>query len=281
MKEDKYKLQENIESSTGLTEEPVYNQIFKDVLVLRDEATNVAPSSYLLLAVKIENIREVNRSGKNMDEIALMHAVSHTLFKILAPLDIYYIDDENFLFIMNNTNKKKINTSMDLAKKTLHKLFKQEVSIMWQIMKTAENLETLKPALSGIKMDFFRARQGSNSYIRKRSKKPSFRSMFKNFAIAYLVFFNIFLVAGIFMYMIGQNIYFIPSGQGFVEIDSDMNAWFLNTLNMPASSFVFLVFIGLTFAALFGLFGMLLGWIMNVENRVSDKNRTRLIPKKT
>jgi hypothetical protein len=281
MKEDKYILEENIESSTGLTEELVYSQILKDVLVLRDEVTNVASRTHVLLAVVIENIREINRSSNNMDEIALMHAVSHTLFKILAPLDIYYIDDENFLFILDNTNKKKIDTSMKLAKKMLHKLFKQEVSIIWQVMKTAKDLDTLKPFLSGIKMDFFRARQGSNSCIRKRSKKLSFRSMFKNFSIAYLVFFNIFLIAGIFMYVTGQNLYFIPSSQGFTAMGSGMDAWFLNTLHMSAASFVFLVFIGMTFSALFGLFGMLLGWIMNVESRVSETSNKELVLNKT
>jgi hypothetical protein len=51
-------------------------------------------------------------ASKKMDEISLMHVISNTLFKILAPIDIYYIDDENFLFILNNTNKKKISCQM-------------------------------------------------------------------------------------------------------------------------------------------------------------------------
>ncbi len=280
MKESKYLLKEKADKSFEDINDPAYSQIFKEVLILKNDIIQVDAKSYFLLRIEIANIREINRSHKKMDEISLMHAVSHTLFKILTPVDIYYIDDENFLFLLNNTHKKKIISQLSSIKKVLSKLFKQPISVEWEILKAAPDADSLKPFLSGFKMDFFRVRQARDLCIKKNPRRLTFRSMFKNFAIAYLIFFNVFLVAGIFTYLAGRGLSFIPPDQMPGAMISEMNSGFLTTLNVSLAPFAFLVFIGMTFSVLFGFFGMLLGWIMNVERRVLEKSRIKMIPKK-
>jgi hypothetical protein len=70
-------------------------------------------------------------------------------------------------------------------------------------------------------------------------------------------------------YLAEQKFSFMPAGLKFGEIIAGLHLGFLNYFNSQFATIIFFIIIGLSFSVVFGLIGMLIGWIMNISLRIS------------
>ena len=82
-------------------------------------------------------------------------------------------------------------------------------------------------------------------------------------------FFAIILILGIIIYFTEQKFSFIPEQLKFGVILSSLNLGFLNNFNSDIVTLIFFALFGLAFSVIFGLFGVFVGWVINIGLRLS------------
>ncbi len=281
-----FKEHENItgnESSEMKEDNSIYNEIFKEMLYLENSRNIKYRIKYCLVKLSIKNIEDIMSVVNFSDKKKILMKFSDILFYKLRKTKLFRLAKPgNYLILFFDANIENLNLAFNEVEKLANKEFGDKFKLQWNIIKTTEKEEEIKPLLNeselitkvidksqlkkypGISIDLH---PSSSDVVVVRS--VGIKSMFKYFIISYLIFFSIITIIGVIAYLAEQKFSFIPAGLKFGEIIAGLHLGFLNYFNSQFATIIFFIIIGLAFSVVFGLIGMLIGWIMNISLRIS------------
>jgi hypothetical protein len=281
-----FKEHENItgnESSEMKEDNSIYNEIFKEMLYLENSRNIKYRIKYCLVKLSIKNIEDIMSVVNFSDKKKILIKFSDILFYKLRKSKLFRLAKPgNYLILFFDANIENFNLVFNEVEKLANKEFGDKFKLQWDIIKTTEKEDELKPLLNeselitkvidknqlkkypGISID----RHPSDSDV-VVVRSVGIKSMFKYFIISYLIFFSIIIVIGVIIYFAEQKFSFIPAGLKFNEILAGLHLGFLNYFNSQFATIIFFIIASLAFSVVFGLIGMLIGWIMNISLRVS------------
>ncbi|MCL4418054.1 MAG: hypothetical protein M1365_15440 [Actinobacteria bacterium] len=259
---------QNLSDSTS---DKVYSDIFKEMLYLENLRGLRDKTKYCLIRLWIENIDAlVSLLGfDNKDDF--LSEFSSVLTKNLRSTDIYLKTEEsNFLMLFLGTTIGNIEVALKRIESIMLKKFNAKVDLEWRVVKASNREEDIAPFINRSDLE---NKTISNSTVKGHERvivrRFGLKSMFKNFLLSYLIFFGIILIIGIIIYFTEQRFSFIPEQLKFSVILSSLNLGFLNNFNSDIVTLVFFALIGLAFSLIFGLFGVFIGWVVNIGLRLT------------
>ncbi|MCL5070662.1 MAG: hypothetical protein M1308_07175 [Actinobacteria bacterium] len=250
----------------------VYSDIFKEMLYLENlSSLRDKTNKYCLIRLWIENIDAlVSLLGfENKDDF--LSEFSSILTKNLRSTDIYLKTEEsNFLMLFLGTTIGDIELALKRIESVMLKKFNAKVDLEWRVIKASNREEDIAPFINRSDLE---NKTISNSTTKGHERvivrRFGLKSMFKNFILSYLIFFGITLIIGIIIYFTEQRFSFIPEQLKFGVILSSLNLGFLNNFNSDIVTLIFFALAGLAFSVIFGLFGVFIGWVVNIGLRLS------------
>jgi GGDEF domain-containing protein len=243
-----------------------YSDIFKEMLYLENLRGLQDKTKYCLIKLWIENIDAlVGLLGfDNKDDF--LSEFSSILTKNLRSTDVYLKTEEsNFLMLFLGTTIDNIELALKRIESILLKKFNAKVELEWRVIKASNKEEDVTPFINKNDLE---NKTESNSTVKGHERvilrRFGLKSMFKNFLLSYLIFFGIILILGIIIYFTEQKFSFIPEQLKFGVILSSLNLGFLNKFNSDIITLIFFALFGLAFSVIFGLFIVLITWIINI-----------------
>jgi len=150
------------------------------------------------------------------------------------------------------------------------KKFNAKFELEWRVIKASNKEEDITPFINKSDLE---NKTLSNSTAKEHEKvilrRFGLKSMFKNFILSYLIFFGIILIIGIIIYFTEQRFSFIPEQLKFGVILSSLNLGFLNNFKSDIVTLIFFALFGLAFSVVFGIFGVFIGWVINIGLRLT------------
>jgi len=244
----------------------VYSDIFKEMLYLENLRSLENKTKYCLIRLWIKNLdATVSILGFDKKDDFLTE-FSSILTKNLRSTDVYLKTEEsNFLVLFLETTIDSIEIALKRIESILLKKFNAKVELEWRVIKASNRERDIAPFINKIDLE---NKTRSNSTVKGHERvmlrKFGLKSMFKNFFLSYLIFFGIILIIGIIIYFTEQRFSFIPEELKFGVILGSMNLGFLNNFNEGMATLIFFTLAGLAFSVIFGIFGIIIGWVINI-----------------
>jgi len=248
-----------------------YSDIFKEMLYLENLRSLKDKTKYCLIRLWIKNLDAVISllGFDNKDDF--LSEFSSILTKNLRNTDVYLKTEEsNFLMLFLGTTIDNIELTLKRIETIILKKFNAKVELEWRIIKASNKEEDITPFIN--KSDLENKTKSIPTVKRPEGvilRRLGLKSMFKNFILSYLIFFGIILIIGIIIYITEQRFSFIPEELKFGVTLSSLSLGFLNNFNSGTATLIFFVLTGLVFSVIFGLFGVFIGWVINIGLHLS------------
>jgi len=243
-----------------------YSDIFKEMLYLENLRGLQDKTKYCLIRLWIKNLDAVISllGFDNKDDF--LSEFSSILTKNFRSTDVYLKTEEsNFLMLFRGTTIDNIELALKRIEIILLKKFNAKVELEWRVMKASNKEEDITPFINKSDLE---NKTSSNSFVKGQDRvilrRIGLKSMLKNFILSYLIFFGIILIFGIIIYVSEQIFSFIPEQLKFGVILSSLNLGFLNNFSSGIATLIFFALTGLAFSVIFGLFIVLITWIINI-----------------
>jgi GGDEF domain-containing protein len=248
-----------------------YSDIFKEILYLENLRGLQNKTKYCLLRLWIKNLDAVISFLGFDNKVDFLSEFSSILTKNLRGTDVYLKTEEsNFLILFLGTTIDNIKLALKRIETIILEKFNTKVELEWRVMKASNKEEDITPFINKNDLE---NKTRSNSTAKGQEKvilrRIGLKSMLKNFILSYLIFFGIILIVGIIIYVSEQIFSFIPEQLKFGVILSSLNLGFINNFNSGIATLMFFVLAGLVFSVIFGLFGVFIGWVINIGLRLS------------
>jgi len=248
-----------------------YSDIFKEMLYLENLRGLKDKTKYCLMRLWIKNLDAlISLLGfDNKDDF--LSVFSSILTKNLRSTDVYLKTEEsNFLILFLGTTIDNIELALKRIESIILKKFNAKVEMEWRVVKASNKEEDITPFINKSDLENkTRSNSTAKGHERVILRRFGLASMFKNFLLSYLIFFGIILIIGIIIYFTEQRFSFIPEELKFGVILSTLNLGFLNNFNSDIITLMFFALFGLAFSVIFGLFGVFIGWVINIGLRLS------------
>ena len=248
-----------------------YSDIFKEMLNLENSRGSQDKTKYCLIRLWIKNLDAlISLLGfGNKDDF--LSEFSSILTKNLRSTDVYLKTEEsNFLILFLGTTINNIELALKRIESITLKKFNAKVELEWCVMKASNKEEDITPFINKSDLENkTKSNSTAKGHDRVILRRIGLKSMLKNFILSYLIFFGIILIVGIIIYVSEQIFSFIPEQLKFGVILSSMNLGFLNNFNSSIATLMFFVLAGLVFSVIFGLFGVFIGWVINIGLHLS------------
>ena len=248
-----------------------YSDIFEEMLYLENLKGLQDKTKYCLIKLWIKNLDAlISLLGFNNKDDFLSE-FSSILTKNLRSTDVYLKTEEsNFLILFLGTTIDIIELAIKRIESILLKKFNAKVELEWRVIKASNKEEDVTPFINKNDLE---NKTESNSTVKGHERvilrRFGLKSMFKNFLLSYLIFFGIILILGTIIYFTEQKFSFIPEQLKFGVILSSLNLGFLNNFNSGIVTLMFFALFGLAFSVIFGLFGVFVGWVINIGLHLS------------
>ena len=243
-----------------------YSDIFKEMLYLENSRGSQDKTKYCLIRLWIKNLGAlISLLGfGNKDDF--LSEFSSILTKNLRSTDVYLKTEEsNFLILFLGTTIDNIELALKRIESIILKKFKAKAEMEWRVAKASNKEEDITPFINKNDLENkTRSDSTAKGHERVILRRLGLKSMFNNFILSYLIFFGIFLIIGIIIYFTEQRFLFIPEQLKFGVILSSLNLGFLNNFNSDIAALIFFALAGLGFSVIFGLFGVLINWVINI-----------------
>ena len=248
-----------------------YSDIFKEMIYLENLRGLQDKTKYCLIRLWIKNLDAlISLLGfDNKDDF--LSEFSSILTKNLRSTEVYLKTEEsNFLMLFLGTTIDNIELSLKRIETIILKKFNAKVELEWRVMKASNKEEDITPFINKSDLENkTRSNSTAKGHERVILRRFGLKSMFKNFILSYLIFFGIILIIGIIIYFTEQRFSFIPEELKFGVILSSLNLGFLNNFNSGIATLIFFALAGLAFSVIFGLFGVFIGWVVNIGLHLS------------
>jgi GGDEF domain-containing protein len=259
------------QNSSQSSNNKAYSDIFKEMLYLENLRGLQDKTKFCLIRLWIKNLDAVISllGFDNKDDF--LSEFSSILTKNLRSIDVYLKTEEsNFLMLFRGTTIDNIELALKRIETILLKKFNAKVELEWRVIKASNKEEDITPFINKSDLE---NKTGSNSTVKGQEKvilrRIGLKSMLKNFILSYLIFFGIILIFGIIIYIAEQRFSFIPEELKFGVLLSSLNLGFLNNFNSDIATLIFFALAGLAFSVIFGLFIILITWVINIGLRLS------------
>ena len=248
-----------------------YSDIFKEMLYLENLRGLQDKTKYCLIKLWIKNLDAlISLLGFDNKDVFLSE-FSSILTKNLRSTDVYLKTEEsNFLMLFLGTTIDSIELALKRIESILLKKFNAKIEMEWRVMKASDKEEDITPFINkGDLENKTRSNSTTKGHDRVVLRRIGLKSMLKNFILSYLIFFGIILIFGIIIYFAEQRFSFIPGELKFGVLLSSLNLGFLNNFNSDIATLIFFALAGLAFSVIFGLFIILITWVINIGLRLS------------
>jgi GGDEF domain-containing protein len=262
---------EKQDPSQNFNNDKAYSDIFKEMLYLENLRSLKDKTKFCLIRLWINNLDEVINLLDFDSEDDFLSEFSGILTNNLRSTDVYLKTQEsNFLMLFLGTTIDDIKLALKRIESIILKKFNTKIEVEWRVMKASDKEEDITPLINKKDLENkTRSNSITKGHERVILRRFGLKSMFKNFIISYLIFFGIILIIGIIIYFTEQRFSFIPQELKFGVILGSLNLGFLNNFNSNTATLIFFALAGLIFSVIFGLFGVLVGWIINIGLRLS------------
>ncbi|MCL4378154.1 MAG: hypothetical protein M1409_07230 [Actinobacteria bacterium] len=284
MKEEKnkeYMESQAHENPQRLEDNSIYNEIFKEMLYLENPKSIKYKIKYCLVKLSIKNIEEIMFTISFTRKKEMVIKFSDILFYKLRKTRLFTLNKfGEYVILFFDISIENLNMAFKEVEKQVDKEFEGKIKLQWNILKTTEKEDEIKPLLREsqfmnrtIERDLSKKYPGisvnSNGANDVVVKGIGVKSMFKCFIISYLIFFFIITFIGLIIDIAELNSNFLPASFRFSQFLSVLNLGFLNNFNSHFITIIFFILIGLVFSVIFGFIGMLVGWLINLSLRIS------------
>lgn len=248
-----------------------YSDIFKEMLYLENLRGLRDKTKYCLIRLWIKKLDALINLLDFDNKDDFLSEFSSVLTKNLRSTDVYLKTEEgNFLMLFLGTTIENIELALKRIESIMLKKFNAKVELEWRVIKASNKEEDITPFINRGDLE---NKTKSNSTAKGHEKvilrRIGLKSMLKNFTLSYLIFFGIILIIGMIIYFTEQRFSFIPEQLKFSVILSSLNLGFLNNFNNDIATIIFFALIGLAFSVIFGIFGVFIGWVINIGLRLS------------
>jgi hypothetical protein len=269
------------ENPQKLEDNSIYNEIFKEMLYLENPKSIRYKIKYCLVKLSIKNIEEIMSSISFTNKKEMVIKFSDILFYKLRKTKLFTLNKiGEYLILFFDISIENLNIAFGEVEKQVDKEFEGKIKLQWNILKTTEKEDEIKPLLGEsqiisktIEKDLTKKYPGISVNLNGANdvvvKSIGIKSMFKCFIISYLIFFFIITSIGLIIDIAELNSNFLPASFRFSQFLSVLNLGFLNNFNSHFVTIIFFILIGLVFSVIFGFIGMLVGWLLNLSLRIS------------